>query len=73
MEKEFPMGFTSPPPPPDRIAQSLWQLSVTLKTGKAPELDTFESLPEEEKRYWVSLAVMSINMTRPTPKITPVT
>ena len=58
------MGFTSPPPPPppEKVAAGLWQLSVTLKTGSAPDVATFAALPAEEQAHWVALADVAIVM-----------
>jgi len=72
------MGFTSPPPPPDRVASILWQLSVTLKTGQTPDLTAFSTIPADEQLHWRTLAVVAISMIHPdlmpptpTPPATP--
>jgi hypothetical protein len=56
------MGFTSPPPPPDRIAAELWKVSITFESRDiSPDL-VWEKLDYNEQVKWISIAKKAIEM-----------
>lgn len=57
------MGFTSPPPPPDRLAQILYTVSVAAR--KDFTSPTWDALPEEDKGIWKAVAVTAIVLCYP--------
>jgi len=57
------MGFTSPPPPPDRVAEELWKTSLATR-GETTYI-TWEKLDVSTKNAWRAVATKAIELIDP--------